>query len=513
MSKPSAQTTDIKSVARQMNLTEIDTLVAVDRLADDMLRAMYREAVVARKAKIKAVWLEWHPNAAFDLDTDTKQIASTMLMGPPGHGKTTSFKQAAFKVAKALGMRYLENGDVDDIAIKDITENDMVFVSEETAGMLSRLELGGIPSKHVDSEGHATMAVLPSSRWVKLVKAGGGVLLLDDFMNAGKSLQDAALSMTEEKRLGGFNFKSKTIGLTGNLGKAIDNTNTNSLSAAQSNRIKIFFVQDNPVNFVNRVTSDPQFRDELGDLGVSGFLQRMDTYFARMPETNSQAGFPSPRSWEKFIVDGRREVNLHGGRGHGASNALPYLRQLSSSYLGPEASDQLMIYLKSMMDLADPLARDLIKVGKLDEETLAKRFKNGFSSSEQHFAYQFALALADYATLKVIEDGASKMEEAIKRFAKGVLVLEGPSFAFALEALKDRLSRRVEEISEVTMSQDLKNRKQYDLKLDSKIKIANIIAADPSFTATHRATMLPVFSNSDKQNLQGSDMRPSRKRK
>lgn len=511
MAKQQADKADLKTIAKQMGLTEIDTIEAVDDLADDIILSMYRDADPVRKAQIERVWKEWHPGAVFE--DDGLPIAATLLMGPPGHGKTTSFKQASRKVAKALGMRYLENADLDSVPVTEITENDMVFVSQETAGMLSSLEIGGVPTKELNEEGRAVMGRLLSGRWHKLEKAGGGVLLLDDFLNSSPTVQNTGLSLTEEKRFGDVNFHNKVIGLTGNLGQALDGTYTTPLGSALANRVKIFFTQDNLTNFVNRTQSNPVFRDELGDIGVSGFLQRMDTYFAQLPQPKSAAGFVSPRSWEKFIIEGRRVINKFGGRGAGAINALPKLRRISSALLGAEASDQLMTYMRSMLDLADPLARDLIKGGKLDEETLGKRFKNGFSSSEQHFAYQFALALADYTSLKVIEDGASKMDEAIKRFAKGALVMEGPAFAFALEALKERLSRRVEELSEVTMVQDIKNRKIHDLKLDAKVKIGNLIAETPGFTASHREVMLPVLSNSDKQRLEGGDNRPSRARK
>lgn len=59
-----------------------------------------------------------------------KKVKSVLLLGPPGQGKTTSFKAAAEKVAAGLGLEFVLNPDDDFVATKD----HFMFVSHECSG-------------------------------------------------------------------------------------------------------------------------------------------------------------------------------------------------------------------------------------------------------------------------------------------------------------------------------------------------------------------------------------------
>lgn len=492
-------------VAKGLGLTEIDTEVAVKFITRDILYTLRRSAKSkAMVAKIDKFYKELYPHGTFT-DNGSK-IVSTLLMGPPGHGKTTSFKVAAKIVCDGLGLRYLENAALDEVLEKEgfVTENDFVFVSEETSGLVSAQEFAGLPTTKelqlADGTTEKVMGRLFNHRLVALSKAAGGVLLLDDFMNAAPSVQGLGLSIAEEKRFGALNLTNAYIGLTGNLGP-IDGTYTNKASKALVNRVKTFFTQDNVNNFVKRVNTSPMYRDELGDVGICGFLNRYNTYFASMPDPKMSGGYNTPRSWMDFMNEARNIISCYGGR-QGASAAIPELHLVCSAMLGTEVANHYITYIRSMMDLADPLARSVIMDGKLDKDLLKKKFNEGYSAAEQHFAYQYALALADYAALKISKEGG-ELKEAVSRFALGITALDGSSFNFGINAFKSKLANQNEKLSE-------KNSEgTRELTERTKLEIGRIVADHPQCSKEQVQGMIDALSNFDKL----SPMKGSRSRR
>lgn len=503
-----AEKKNAQDVAKGYGLEELDTEGAVQMIAHDILITMHRAASESnnkkRVAQIENVYKEWYPQGKFH--DDGSPINSVLLMGPPGQGKTTAFKVAAKQVAQALGMNYLENGAIDAKMEETggITDNDFVFVSQETAGVVSSLEWAGLPTSKIqlDPQGkeRKVMGRLYSTRLQAIADAGGGLLLLDDFMNASPSIQNVGLSLTEEKRYGDLSLSKAYVGLTGNMG-SVDGTHTTKISAALRNRCQIFFTQDKFQNFVKRVNADPRYRDEVGDVGVCGFLERYQQYFASMPDPKLMGGYNTPRSWDKFIAEARRAVYTQGGR-QGALRALKTIQSKAASLLGHEVAHQYTTYLRSMMDLADPLARDVILHGKLDKDTLKKKFNEGYSASEQHFAYQYALALADYSAIKIVNDKGD-LKEAVTRFAMGLTVLDGSSFTFGINAFKSKLANQFESLS------DKRPDGTRELNEKSKIEIAKIVAAHPQCTKQQIQNMVDALSNTDKT----SGMKSSRSRR
>lgn len=490
--------------AKGFGLEEIDTEVAVRAIAQDILFTLHRSAKdKAFQAKVEKLYQEFNPYGIFH--DDLSPINSILLLGPPGQGKTTAFKVASKLVAKGLDMRYLENGEIDK-AIENggITDNDFVFVSQETAGVVSSLEWAGLPTakaqKAPDGSDRKVMGRLYSQRLQAIADAGGGLLLLDDFMNASPSIQNVGLSLTEEKRYGDLSLDKAYVGLTGNMG-SVDGTHTSKTSAALRNRCQIYFTQDKLQNFARRVETDPRYRDEVGDVGVVGFLQRFNQYFASMPNVKEMGGYNTPRSWDKFIAEARRLVYANGGR-TGAARAIPEIRRKAASLLGHEVAHQFTTYLRSMMDMADPLARQVILEGKLDMDQLGKKFKEGYSANEQHFAYQYALALADYAAIKIHKDKGN-LKEAVTRFALGITALDGSSFTFGINAFKSKLANQLDNLSDKTADGTR------ELTRKVKTEIAEIMSKHPTCTKEQTMRMIDALSNHDKM----GNMKVSRARK
>lgn len=390
----------LNSIPKSQGLVEIDTNEAMEEISIAILRSAYRmpdaenpvltDEEVKMNNKIKKAYKEMTNSEWLEED---RKILSTLLLGAPGQGKTTAFKQAAKSVAKLLGLRYLENP-------KDQTEvskDDFVFTSLEFSAENSKMELGGIPAKST-IHGEEVMTRLTQWRLKSLSHAGAGLLLLDDFPNASANIQNLGLSLTDEKRYQGLNLSNVYIGLTGNLG-ALDGTHTTRLSTALRGRVEIYYTQDKVNNFIKR--AKVEYNDELGDVGVLSFLNRFEQHFSALPQTRESGGFVSPRTWENFLIEARRIVQDNGGRGRGEMAGLARIKRKASAILGLEVGSAYGTFLHSLMTSAEPLARQIIITGETDEARLKKAYNDGFSADAQQFGYQFAVALADYASLAV----------------------------------------------------------------------------------------------------------------
>ena len=516
-----------KTLAQSIGLKDVDTSAAIDAIAFDMLFGMYRHSPrdpraqlaefserLARRIpdaerraqaaagldeftdealnrKIEAAFENWTRGAKW-IDGGDK-VKSIMLLGPPGQGKTTSFKRAAMKVASALGLAFkLNPADREPIG-----PGDYLFVSVECSGENQATTFVGIPAKTTDSAtGIEFMSKLVNKRLAMATAASGACVLLDDFPNAAPSVQNVGLSLTDEKRIQGLNLDHVYVGLTGNLG-SLDGTHTTRLSTALRSRCKIFFTQDTLENWIDR--AQRKYKDDLGDAAVVGFLRREPQLFAEMPDSRKQGGFACPRAWDHFVEDARRAIAKQGGSGKGEARAIPEIQLLASSLLGLEVGQKVHAYYHSLMLGADPIARRVVADGHFDEQTFKERFKDGYSADSQFFAYQFAVALADYASQALagsknynLDLGRNpKMRTVVERFAKGALAVNDDTFAFAIDHFKAKLANQVEEWSHKVDARRA-------LTTEVKKTLGRIISEAKDFTAEKRQVLIDSLSDIDK---------------
>jgi hypothetical protein len=495
---------DEKNLAASIGLKEIDTDSAIAKIARDVLITTYRypkdgkplsDDDQKRNAKIQKVWEQWYETKWED---DEEKVLSALLLGPPGQGKTTSFKQAAMRVAAALEMNFKLNPD-DEVSVGP---NDFMFVSQEFSGENTITTIGGIPAKTVDkTDGTEYMTKLVNKRLAMARKAGGSLLLLDDFPNAAPNVQNVGLALTDEKRFQGLNLDHVYVGLTGNLG-ALDGTHTTRLSTALRGRCNIFYTEDKVLNWVTRGQQNRRWRDSIGMVGVDGYLLRETQDFAQMPNTKQSGGFPSPRTWDHLVIELRRTIRANGGSGKGHMKAMAAVEELASSILGLDVGLKFYSYYNSMMLGADPIARKMIMDGEFDEKAFKSKFGDGYSAEAQHFAYQYATALADYAITAIVQNGEKdgfsydldknpKLRTIIQRFAQGVIPVNSDTFSFTLDHFKAKLANQVEEWSSQFESRRV-------LSTEVKKVFARIIAEDRNFTEEHKQIMVDTLSDINK---------------
>lgn len=502
----------IEEVAKAMGLHEMDTHELVELIKNDILMSLYRSGMEHGKKKeltadekelnknIEKTYKDW-TGSDFEYDPSHKNL-SMFLMGPPGQGKTTTFKEAAKEVCNALGLTLVINPGDDYQASK----KDFVFVSLECSGENSAITFGGLPSKveekGADGQPIVYMTKVPNKRMALLSQVAGGVLLLDDFSNAAPNVQNVALSLTDEKRFQGLNLEHTYVGLTGNLG-AVDGTHTTKNSTALSSRCILVFTRDNVKNFAAR-TQQRFKNDDIGDAGILAFLHRNPECFAEMPDAKKNGGFPCSRTWDHFMGEARSFIRRNGGRGKGEKQALENIKAYASIILGNEVGQKLSAYYYSLVQGADPIAQQAIIYGKVDKAQIDQKYGGGKSAPQQDFGFQLAVACADYTVQKIRNDKDQKLDEAIKRFGQVVLMLNAPEFAYAIDYLKAKLAVQVSKYCSNTNSKDLIKK----LTIEAKTEISQILSKLEDFDGTKRAALIDAITDYDK--LEGN-RRPTRR--
>lgn len=490
---------NIDEVAKAMDLIEVNTHALIEDLKQDILMSMYRVESGKKltdfernlNKKIEKLYSEWNNGAEFYYDPYKKNL-SMFLMGPPGQGKTTTFKVAGAEVAEALGLNFIINPDDN----YKPSENDFLFVSLECSGENSAITFGGMPAKVEETgpngEKIVYMTKVPSKRMAVLSHVAGGVLLLDDFSNAAPNVQNVALSLTDEKRFQGLSFKHTLIGLTGNLG-SVDGTHTTKNSSALSSRVKLVMVKDELKNFIAR-TQNKFKNDDIGDAGVNAFLNRNPECFAEMPDTKKGGGFPCPRTWDHFMSETRSFIQRSGGRGKGERVALEKIKDYAKIILGSETGLKVASYYHSLVQGADPVAQQAIVFNKFDKKGFEEKYGTGKSAPQQDFGYQLAVAASDYTIQLIRNDPKHDVEEPIKRFGKLILLLNPTEFAYAVDCLKDKLAIQVPELSVESKSNKLERK----LKEEVKVEICQVISKLDDADYDKLETIVNAITNYDK---------------
>ncbi len=420
----------------------INTDDAIDLIVRDMLHCFHGRSD-GLDSRIEKVYQEEY-GVPF---MSPSKVLPSYLHGSPGHGKTTTFKEAAKRIAKLLSMDLQINpGDTYTPGV-----NDLVFVSMELSGQVSAVDFGGIPTKmeEIDEDGnkYPYMTKLPSKRLAMLAHAPAAMLLLDDFANASPAIQNVALSVLDEGRFQGLDLGNTLVGVTGNLG-SLDRTHTSRSSSALDTRCRNFYVEDEMPKFIDRI--ERMFKDNLGDCGLVGFMRSNEDSFAVKPA--EKGPYPCPRSWTNFAHDLRSFVYVNskkmGGNKETVMLSVSKLITLASSIVGQEHGEKFGAYYKALMSGAEPLAKEYMDEGKItkdSEKLFLERYEQGHSAANQDFGTQFAIALANHTVRKINEDPEKNLEEAVKNYSSGLFRLANNVVALSATHFINRLANQVDD--------------------------------------------------------------------
>lgn len=376
------------------------------------------------------------------------------LMGPPGHGKTTSYMVAAKEVCAEMDFNFVPHISGEYIPRKE----DFIMVVQECAGENSAITFGGVPKAETIMKNGKEVSVLKRAlnyRFTVFDDVAGGVLLFDDAANAAQVIQNVLLPVTQNHTFQELVIKNACVGLTGNLG-ALDGTYTSELSSALKTRVVGIFTTDSLQDFKERAYQI--YNDSLGAAMIDVYLDRNPNDFAKLPDGNKKAGHATPRTWEALIQLVRSSIERHGGRGRGEERAMEEIMVYAYSQVGPEIGHKLKAFYHSYVTGADPIARRAINEEKFDPNEINAKYKGGAGQDELTFGFQYATACGDYAINRISESMNDKnktedqkkeiFEETIRRFGSAVLKLNESEYSYSLDHLKNKMASQIVSFSE-----------------------------------------------------------------
>jgi hypothetical protein len=210
-----------------------------------------------RALLLKQVTLLWaRPELA-------RQLPPMMLWGPPGIGKSALFRSVCDELGVALvDVRLAQREPVD---------------------------LRGIPVPDGDQ-----VRWLVSSEWPREPQSRG-IILFDELSSADRAVQVAAYELLLDRRLGDTYQVPDGWYLCGAGNRASDASVVTTMSAALANRFLHIEMQAHAPSWVS-------WARETGlDPDVCDFIAENPQHLFGMT-TNTQRGWPSPRSWERLAV-------------------------------------------------------------------------------------------------------------------------------------------------------------------------------------------------------------------
>ncbi len=314
-------------------------------------------------AKVEAAYLELE---GAPMLRGSRRLQPMELYSPPGHGKTSSYKDAAGWVAKKLGMKFVEN----PAEGYEPSKNDLLFITHQSYGETSTINYAGLPDKGstVGSDGKAvpTMTRLLNHRFVMLSMAGRGVLLFDDFANSHPSVHAISLSIATERKYQQLDLTGAYMGFASNLGQQIDGTNAEQPSTAHVSRLRRIPCVDSLQDWVKRERAF--FPDAVGDAMVADFLLANPSRFWKLEPVSSDGmarSFPCPRTWSHLVSDARHVIHLIEHAPHKRRPALlSELNQIAVAHVGAEAGDAYASFVRQHLNDITPLAREVITHGE-----------------------------------------------------------------------------------------------------------------------------------------------------
>lgn len=460
---------NIKNLGRDQGLATNTTDQMVTLMVPSIIRSIYRyplknqydpatkrlsEEVLSpetleNNARLEKLWIDLYKTEFPKYD---RQVTPIGIFGPPGQGKTSSVLSACRYIAERTGMDFIDPIMLPHIDLEHIGPHSFVAYSQELATANSDIDVIGLPSKQqadgIDYMGRALPLDL-----LKLNKAGMGVWIFDDALNAIPRVQNMLLPILQSRRFGPLSLPHVYTAMTGNLG-GLDGSTAIGASTPLRGRIRSHIAYDTVENFILRNQRSGAYSDLYGDGFVHGFLRRYGAMFAEdyTEIAERKGGFCSSRGWSNAIGDVRDILQRNGGRESVARNeVVEEIQTVIYGNVGPKAAETFKSYIDSVLCYADPVARKVVLAEKYDLKTMKEDFekagrdssgKNAHTSEQQHFAWTFADCLIDYTIAKI--RAADSWKEPLKRFGMGIGLLDDAVFNYAVTQLYDGIKNQID---------------------------------------------------------------------
>lgn len=332
---------------------------------------------------------------------EKSDLTGTLFLGTPGHSKTAFAGTVGRKFANLMGLTYVRNPNEAQLpAILAEPEKYFVEASISAAEYTSPNTFGGLPSLNKEL---GVTSLLPLTVLRAAKEAFGGIVVLDDVMNANDQLLNALLNLAQFRETKMYSL-NKMILCSGNIA-GVDGSLAKEVPTPLMNRLAVHLV------YLSFEEWSPYIKAKYAtypgqDLGVRDFLS-LPMYahlYSEFPSDETRGPFTSPRSWTNFIEKGQIvSGELENGR-IDVDIAVDKLERIARGVLGKTAANGLKTYYATKFSKAYTLANSIVKRGYFSQEDLAlfeKFYTNGASSEETYFKElfkpEFAGRLANYA--------------------------------------------------------------------------------------------------------------------
>ena len=213
------------------------SLVDIPRFGDNTLTSWSRDKVETEFPEMSIRQVQEQAEAAYDLKE------SFLLIGDPGVGKSSLFKQVGRRIAEEKGKEFVEFFDLDDNERDQLIQNPepfFIYVDLRLAEM-DRSDVVGVPVK---SDKPYTVYSPPSWAFTLTRPGADGFLFLDEFNQGSKEVKDAAFKIVLDRVLGDRRM-AKDVGVVAacNMGELFGNE---PISPANINRFGAGVLVVNP---------------------------------------------------------------------------------------------------------------------------------------------------------------------------------------------------------------------------------------------------------------------------
>lgn len=193
------------------------SLVDIPRFGDNILTAWSRDKVETEFPEMSIRQVQEQAEAAYDLKE------SFLLIGDPGVGKSSIFKQVGRRIAEEKGKEFVEYFDLNDSERDQLIQNPepfFIYVDLRLAEM-DRSDVVGVPVK---SDKPYTVYSPPSWAFTLTRPGADGFLFLDEFNQGSKEVKDAAFKIVLDRVLGDRRM-AKDVGVVAacNMGELFGN--------------------------------------------------------------------------------------------------------------------------------------------------------------------------------------------------------------------------------------------------------------------------------------------------
>lgn len=356
----------------------------------------------------------------------------SLLMGAPGHGKTTAFLLVAERIADFLDMKLVVNPDDD----AHVDESHFIVRVLDLSGRITTTELTGVPSIVKDDEtGERTTVFSPTKVVNQMRSAGAGLIVVDDFGNLAPSIQNPFQEFAIYNRFGGHFLEGVVPAFTANpVGSG---NHVHPLSEAMRNRVGIIHVEEKIESFCDR--TDRMATKLYGENGlrasISGFIRsNPDLLSHRSADKNN--GNATPRSWTACALTlGHMFTNEEIKPWDKKKDAMVLMddaRRRVVSAIGDDVGSKYISFLTSVVNYSWASALEIADTGKMENN--AKNFlenykQGGIPTEERVFATQYAQSLSDISAFRVDkyyrEGNMREVAKCVDRFFEGIVNIKG----------------------------------------------------------------------------------------